>query len=296
MKVSIVGAGRVGRVLGALAKRAGNEIGDVVCRSARSAASAKRFIGDGEARDSLQPSALDADLILICVTDDRIAGTARLLSRFDRPGSTPSSRKRRRVALHTSGAVSSEALSPLREIGISIGSCHPLQTFESPARALPRVKSSYFCIEGDPDAIRAARRLVRAIGGRHIVLPPDLKGLYHAAAVMASGGLVALLSVCSELMSTCGLTERESLDVLLPLVQGTVDNVRQSGVVEALTGPVRRGDLGTLKKNLTTVERYCPGRLDLYRILAERSLDLAKRQGMSQSRIESMRRIISGSS
>ena len=291
MKVSIVGAGRVGRVLGLLAKRAGHEIGDVVCRSALSARSARKFIGGGVTRYRLQPSTVDADLILICVADDRIseiAGTlAGLGGRLPGPGSRKS-----RVALHVSGAVSSEALAPLRGIGISIGSCHPLQTFETPARALAAVPRSCFRLEGDRVALRAARKFVREIGGRQIVLPDELKGLYHASAVMASGGLVALLSVCSELLCACGLTEPESIGALLPLVQGTIDNVRHAGLVSALTGPVRRGDLGTLEKNLTAIALDKPERLDLYRMLADASLDLAKRQGMSGSRIKAMRRII----
>ncbi len=291
MKVSIVGAGRVGRVLGLLAKRAGHEIGDVVCRSALSARSARKFIGGGEARAQLQRSATDADLILICVADDGISDIAGSLADLGGRLPGPGSRKRR-VALHASGAVPSEALAPLRGIGISIGSCHPLQTFENSARALATVAKSYFGIEGDPLAIRAARKFVREIGGREIVVPSDLKGLYHASAVMASGGLVALLSVCSELLSACGLAESESFAALLPLVQGTIDNVRRAGVVNALTGPVRRGDLGTLQKNLTAISLSKPEWLDLYRMLTEASLDLAKRQGMSESRVKAMRRII----
>ncbi|HKG20593.1 MAG TPA: DUF2520 domain-containing protein, partial [Blastocatellia bacterium] len=149
MRISIIGAGRVGRTLGRLAHRSGHEVGDVVCSSRRSARSAVVFIGagapHGESRARLSP----AGLFLISTPDDRIMDAVELI------GGAPGTG--RPSALHTSGSLSSDVLSPLRERGFSIGSCHPLQTFPRPSRSEALVRSTYFCIEGDARAVRVAR-------------------------------------------------------------------------------------------------------------------------------------------
>ena len=104
-----------------------------------------------------------------------------------------------------------------------------------------------------------------------------MKSLYHAAAVMASGGVVALLSISLELLERCGLSSAESKKVLMPLVEGTVANVRAVGPARALTGPVRRGDAGTVRRNMKSIADVSSDWLEVYRQLAVRSLTLAER-------------------
>jgi predicted short-subunit dehydrogenase-like oxidoreductase (DUF2520 family) len=269
-----------------MAREAGYDITDVVCRSRRSALAAVRFIGAGNAQGYARARLSAADLILITTPDDRINDAVELVSRN-------ASRIEGCVALHTSGALTSEALSRLIPHGFSVASCHPLQTFESPARALSRAQSSYFCIEGEPEAVRAARKLVRRIGARYFEIPTEMKSLYHAAAVMASGGVVALLSISLDLLARCGLSEAESNKVLLPLVEGTVANVRAIGPARALTGPVRRGDAGTVKRNMKALASIDSNWLEIYRLLAARSLALAKESGMEEGPLKELLRIVS---
>jgi predicted short-subunit dehydrogenase-like oxidoreductase (DUF2520 family) len=194
--------------------------------------------------------------------------------------------------LHTSGAISGEILAPLRGFGMSVGSCHPLQTFQSPARAVESLKSSYFCIEGDPKACRAARRFVNDIGARYFEVPGDLKGLYHAGAVLASGGIVTLLSFSIEVLSQCGLTESEARKVLLPLVEGTLANIGAGGPARALTGPVRRGDAGTVERNLQALSAANRSAADLYRLLTKRAVSLAEEAGVSPDALATLRRLV----
>lgn len=263
MRISIIGAGRVGQTLGRLAREAGYGVGDVLCRSRRSARAAVRFIGAGrpQAFDGarLQP----ADLLLISTPDDHIERAVILIQ-------ANSDKLKGAVALHTSGALSSEALSPLTDCEISTGSCHPLQSFETPARALALVRQSYFCIEGKPRAVRAARRLVRSLGAGHFEVPTDMKALYHAAAVMASAGVVSLLSISLEALARCGLDEKKSRRVLLPLVEGTVANVRAVGTARALTGPARRGDVKTIERNIEALARVDKRWLQIYLLLIQK--------------------------
>lgn len=266
MRISIIGAGRVGQTLGRLAREAGYEIGDVLCRTRRSALAATRFIGAGSPQAARGARLSAADLVLISTPDDRIEEAADLVR------SNIESLKGA-SALHTSGSLSSEALAPL--YGVSVGSCHPLQTFESPVRALDLVSRSYFCIEGEPRAVRSARRLVRSFGSPHFEIPTGMKGLYHAAAVMASAGLVSLLSISLEMLARCGLDDARSRRVLMPLVEGTVANVRAVGPARAVTGPVRRGDMKTIRRNMESLARVDSRWLEVYKLLNERAASLA---------------------
>jgi len=280
LRISIIGAGRVGRALGKAAALAGHEIGDVVCQSRASALAAVRFIGEGHAQPSSTAVLAPASLILIAVQDDRIPEVVELILRQS-TSPTESARSSVRIgrrgvptALHTSGAISSQALAPLEPAGYAIGSCHPLQTFESPRRALQSLLGSYYCIEGDARAIRIARMFVKSIGGRSFAIQTGKKALYHAGAVLASGGLTALLSISLEILGRCGLGDKEARTVLFPLVEGTIDNIKSLGPARAMTGPIRRRDIGTVRLNAQALAGANPDWAAIYDLLARRSLSL----------------------
>jgi predicted short-subunit dehydrogenase-like oxidoreductase (DUF2520 family) len=288
LKLSIIGAGRVGQTLGRLGREAGYEITDVVCGSRRSARSATGFIGAGTPQVASSRQLHAANVIFIATPDDHIGEAVQLiLDNTRRIGGG--------VVLHTSGAVSSAALATLRESNFAVGSCHPLQTFESPLRALAVIPQSYFCIEGDVQAVRAARTFVRRIGARAFEIPTPMKSLYHAAAVMASGGVTALLSASLEALQHCGLNEAQARRVLLPLTEATVANVRAVGPRRALTGPVRRGDLGTVQRNLDALAAIDERWLGVYRLLAAYSLSLIESQ-LDRAEVEALQRLLKAAS
>ena len=281
MRISIIGAGKVGRTIGRAAFLAGNEIREVVCTSMASATAATRFIGAGSARESTELVLGPADLIVISTQDDRIPEAVRLIRRATRVAdrSRPQLRLSDKLTvLHTSGARSSKVLSPLRQAGFAIGSCHPLQTFESTRRSVALIRRSYFCIEGDAKAVRTARRLVRSLGGRFFEIPTAQKELYHAGAVLASGGLDALVSVSLEILVRCGLSEIGAKKVLFPLIEGTMANIQAVGPTRAMTGPVRRGDGGTIKRNIQALALVDEDWARIYKLLAKRSFTLLSRE------------------
>jgi predicted short-subunit dehydrogenase-like oxidoreductase (DUF2520 family) len=281
LKISIIGAGSVGQTIGRLAREAGYEITDVVSRRKRSAVAAARFIGAGRALSAAGAQLSAADILLIATPDDRIGEAVELaLNNASRFG--------RAVALHTSGAVASDALKSLAARGMAIGSCHPLQTFESPTRALELIPSSYFCIEGDRRAALAARRLVRLLGARYFEIPTQMKSLYHAAAVMASGGVVALLSISLDILKRCGLSDAQSRKALMPLVEGAVANTRAVGPRRALTGPIPRGDAGTVARNMKALARLDKQWLEIYRLLAARSLTLVAQSNIDLASLDKL--------
>lgn len=266
-QLSIIGAGRVGQTLGRLGQEAGYTIADVVCRSRRAAVSATRFIGAGTPQAAAGARLQAANTIFIATPEDRVGEAVRLVAN-NAQSVGPA------VVLHTSGALSSEALDALRELGFAVGSCHPLQTFESSRQALGVIQQSYFCVEGDRRAVRAARAFVRQIGARAFEIPTAMKPLYHAAAVMACGGITALLSASLDALQRCGLNEAEARRVLLPLSEATLANVRAVGPRRALTGPVRRGDVGTVRQNLDALGAADAQWQAVYRMLAAQSLRL----------------------
>jgi predicted short-subunit dehydrogenase-like oxidoreductase (DUF2520 family) len=183
-------------------------------------------------------------------------------------------------------------LAGLRRRRFSVGSCHPLQTFNSASGGVRLARKSFFCVEGDPSAVRAARNLVRRIGARHFEIKPGAKGLYHAAAVLASGGVTALVSISLEALRACSLGELQSRSVLLPLVEGTIRNVRSAGPARALTGPVRRGDAGTIRLNLDALGKIDPDWRELYRLLSRRALVLARHARTPGERLESVSQLV----
>jgi predicted short-subunit dehydrogenase-like oxidoreductase (DUF2520 family) len=168
-----------------------------------------------------------------------------------------------------------------------------LQTFENPLRACAVISQSYFCIEGDRQAARRARAFVRHIGARSFEIPTSMKPLYHAAAVMASGGVTALLSASLEALQHCGLSEARARQVLLPLTEATVANVRAVGPQRALTGPLRRGDVGTVQRNLEALAAIDPQGLAVYRLLATRSLSLIESQ-LDDAVVAALKKLLKG--
>jgi predicted short-subunit dehydrogenase-like oxidoreductase (DUF2520 family) len=283
MKISIIGAGRGGQTLGRLAHEAGYEIADVVCRTSRSANRAVKFIGAGKAQSLARVALSPADILFITTPDDRIAETVDLIRR---------SSLQPCITLHTSGALSSDVLQPLTTRGFAVASCHPLQSFATPQRGVSLMPHTYFCIEGDRRAVRQARQFVKAIGAKHFTIAKEKKNLYHAAAVLASGGVTTLISAALEMLAHCGLSEREARRVLLPLVEGSLENLAAVGAAKALTGPVRRGDAGTVRKNMQAIAEVDAGLVELYRRLAERSLLLAEEAGANEELLSATRKVL----
>jgi predicted short-subunit dehydrogenase-like oxidoreductase (DUF2520 family) len=185
------------------------------------------------------------------------------------------------VALHLAGALSVDPLTPLHGAGYAVGSLHPLQTVADPWHGENRFEGVAFAVAGEPIAVRAARRLVDGIGGKPLVIPSALRPLYHAAAVMASNYLVTLVAAASHALGEAGVPEEDRLPALLPLVQGTVDNLRRLGIAAALTGPIARGDADTVRLHLARLSG--DGRT-LYCALGQETVRLARAAGLDGDR------------
>lgn len=260
MELAILGAGKAGRTLGRLARGAGYEIGPVVCRTAGHAEEAVRFIGAGRAGTKLEGAALT----LVAVPDGEIAGVA---GRLRLPAGA--------IVAHTCAAYGAEVLRPHRPAG----AIHPLRSFADPARAAELFPGTACAIDGDPEAAEALERLARAIGGRPLRVRGDRRAVYHAGAVFASNYVVAVLEAALRLFEEAGVARAEALPALAALAEGALANVRSVGIPGALTGPVERGDAGTVRRHVEALSLHAPALVGAYAELARRAIEVALEKG-----------------
>lgn len=292
MSVSIIGAGRVGTALGIALKNAGYQISLVVTKHSPSARRAARLIDAGTpySRTKLakaDPSLAAKSILIIATPDDVIADTAaELAARL--PLAKPDS-KQIRAAFHTSGALSSEVLAPLRRKGFSVASLHPLLSISDSRTGAERLQEAFFSLEGDPSAKRLGKRLIHDLGARSFTIRSADKALYHAAALTASPNMTALFDIALEMMQRCGLSSRRAREVLLPLVQSTLDNLARQDPAQALTGTFKRGDMATVKTHLAAIKSAeLPEALAAYALLGRRSLKLARLKPAERRLLESL--------
>ena len=279
--VSIIGAGRLGTTLALALADKSYPIRSMVARRVASARKAAKLLDPSDDAVQVLPaknlgSLLPADLFLITTPDDQIAHVASELARLQTP--------RRATALHTSGALSAEVLAPLRKRGWSTGSIHPLISATGSTTVLD---GAFWSVEGDKTALRVAKTIVRDLGGKSFSIRSEDKPLYHAAAVMSAGNVVALFDVALEMLVQCGLTRTTARTVLLPLLASTVHNLETKDPADALTGTFARGDLETVKRHLKALKINTDA-LDLYRLLGKRSLKLTKRHPQITQMLDSV--------
>lgn len=213
-------------------------------------------------------------IVILAVPDDALAEVVHDLAMM---GPAPPGC----VALHLSGALSTDALGPLHHCDYAIGSMHPLMAVADPWLAGDRLIGAAFAMTGEPGANTAARRLVSALGGVPLTIAATLRPLYHAAAVMASNYLVALTGAAVRMLGEAGVDDDDAVRALLPLLRGTLDNIEQLGVRAAVTGPIARGDVDTVRLHLA---RLSPGDRVLYSGLGLELLRLAQAAGLDEAR------------
>jgi predicted short-subunit dehydrogenase-like oxidoreductase (DUF2520 family) len=276
-EVSVIGAGRLGTTLAVALSRIGYSIHSLVARRVQSARKAANLLdADVQVLAAKQMQSLrSADLFLITVPDDQIAQVAAGLSevRFN------TDQRKKITALHTSGALSSDVLAPLREQGWHTGSIHPLMSISGTQDADASLRGAFWSVEGDSSALRLGKTIVRDLGGKSFSIRSDDKPLYHAAAVMVSGNVTALFDVALEMLGECGLNRKTARSILVPLIASAVRNLESKDPAQALTGTFSRGDLETVKRHVAALKNNkLAEALELYRLLGQRSLKLTKEQ------------------
>jgi len=230
---------------------------------------------------------LEATTVILAVSDDAISDVAQTLIRTGLV--TPA-----HVFVHCSGALSAgEAFKAVRSQIGGAAVMHPLRSIADGAGTMRSLAGTIFGIEGDESGRARVRDLIGALRGQALELREEQVSAYHAAAAVVSNYLVALVDVAAELLEQAGIARDQAVPALLPLALGTLDNLRERGLPEALTGPIRRGDKETVARHLRAL-RESPEHTEMYRILGRRALVLSRALGDApQAQLEAISELLS---
>jgi predicted short-subunit dehydrogenase-like oxidoreductase (DUF2520 family) len=281
--VGIAGAGRVAQALGRLLYAAGEPVAFVASRNLEHAGTAAALIGPDVKAVSYSDLAHHAHRILIAVPDSALQSVASTLAMESG------------IALHTCGAQGPEALQALAQRGVFCGAFHPLQTISNPGSGAASLHGAAFAIAGDVPAVEWAEHIVHAANGRVLRIASERRPLYHAAAVMASNYLTAMLSAAQTLLMAADVDPQEALQALGPLARTSLDNALRQDPVAALTGPIERGDVSTIQAHLAALEHISGPIPLLYRAAGLQTLDLARRKGLCAERAAATERMLKAS-
>lgn len=282
LKLGFIGAGTVGTALAVRLAKSGYP---VVAVSSRSRASAEKLAGavsSCRAFDNNQSIADNAELIFITTPDDAIATVASKI-RWQ-PGQS---------VVHCSGADSTNILKPARELGAKVGAFHPLQTFASVKQAIENMPGSTFALEAEEPLLATLKEMATALDGHWVVLKAKDKVLYHASAVIACNYMVTLVKLATDLWPNFDIPPQQATQALLPLIRGTIHNIETVGIPSCLTGPIARGDIGTINKHLDALKQTAPHLLSTYCELGRQTIPIALAKGkINESQARELKTIL----
>ncbi|KGG81321.1 hypothetical protein Y919_01495 [Caloranaerobacter azorensis H53214] len=278
MKVGFIGAGKVGCTFGKYLKKNGFDVVGYYSRSFKSAQKGAKEI-EGIAFESLQELLDLTQLIFITTPDDAIKKVADEISEYY-------DIKKGQIFVHMSGALSSKELVSLKQKGAYIYSLHPLQSFADIKSALESLCFTVFTIEGDKEKIDIIKNILKKCGNRFFTITEELKGLYHASACVVSNYLVTLIDYGLKFYEIMGVDKDLAIEAVYPLIKGTIENIKELGTKRALTGPIKRGDVGTIVKHIDSLQNFAPELLNLYKILGYETVKLTEGDYKNKSILE----------
>jgi predicted short-subunit dehydrogenase-like oxidoreductase (DUF2520 family) len=274
--IAVVGGGKVGSVLGRLLVDHGQRVACIVSRTVRTARIAGRFVGCRHYATDLNALPSGINLVLIATPHETIPGVAGELATLKHLNF------RRLAVCHTSGMLTAQVLAPVSDLGATTFSFHPLQTFPrdfAPRRIVRSIPGIFYGVDGSVGAVACSKRLAKALGGTVILVPPEMREFYHAACVVASNHLTALLRVLERMYDVLGTRKVKFLPVFRPIIEATLNNVEASSPARALSGPVARGGVPTVERHLDSLVQHAPDVLSYFLAMTEETIDLARVKG-----------------
>jgi predicted short-subunit dehydrogenase-like oxidoreductase (DUF2520 family) len=268
IKLGFIGAGVVGSALAVRLSGGGYNVAAVASLHYASAVRLAEAVPGCRAFSQNQDVADNADLVFITTPDDVIPVVAATVRWH--PGQS---------VIHCSGADATDILEPARQSGAQVGSFHPLQTFASVEKAIENIPGSTFALEAEEPLLDILQDMVSDLEGDGVVLKASDRVAYHAAAVIACNYLVTLTKMATDLWQTFSVPRDQAIRALLPLLRGTLNNIENIGIPDCLTGPISRGDTGTVKKHLKALEQLTPGMVTTYRELGLQTIPIAVAKG-----------------
>ena len=268
LKLGFIGAGTVGTALAVLLSSKGYAVVTVSSRSRDSAERLAREVSGCQVAEGNQGVVDAADLVFITTPDDVIGHVAAQLQWHQGQS-----------VVHCSGAASTEILEPARRSGALVGSIHPLQTFAGVKQAIANIPGSTFAVEAEEPLLSTLKDIATDLNGSWIELRAGDKVAYHAAAVIACNYLVTLVKLATDLWQTFSVPPDRATKALSPLIQGTLNNINTIGIPQCLTGPIARGDSGTIKKHLDTLSKVAPTLVATYKELGLQTIPISLAKG-----------------
>jgi len=282
LNLGFIGAGTVGTALSVRLSSKGYPIAAVSSRSRTSAKNLARAVDGCHVFNSNQGVADNAELIFVTTPDDAIASVVSQIQWH--PGQS---------VVHCNGAASTDILQPAKEFGAQVGAFHPLQTFASARQAIENIPGSTFAVEAEEPLLSTLKDMATALDGHWVELKASDKVLYHAAAVIACNYMVTMVKLATDLWQTFAVPPHQATQALLPLLQGTINNIDAVGIPQCLTGPIARGDIGTIKKHLDALQEKVPSLLPTYRELGLQTIPIAVAKGrINQQQAQELRAIL----
>lgn len=285
--IAIIGLGKVGTAVGYLLRNAGHEITAIADRSADALERGVRYTGGNACTSPLQ-AARSARSIFITTPDDTIRSVCEEIAHG---GGFSSGTK----VAHMSGAGGLDLLESAHNAGAETATIHPLQSFVDIEGVITNIPGSTISITAGGEIREWAVRIVHDLGGTPFFVEDRDKPLYHAAACMASNYLVTLMNLVKEMYRNLGMEEDEAIRSFWPLVRGTVRNIEAGGTEQSLTGPIARGDIGTVQGHLKALGESMPQLLGLYREMGLFTVDIALgNKTLSAGRAEELTSLLKG--
>ncbi len=268
--VAIVGAGKVGSALAVALNNAGYPIVGVASRTLRSAQKLGQRLNVRYSEKASEVTA--ADIIFITTPDREITAAAQSIA-------ADGGYRSGQIVAHTSGSLPATAVEVAQKFGAKVASFHPLQSFADVKTAISNLPGSYFALEGEAEALAVLHVVVQDLKGTAFTIKKEDKPLYHAAAVVASNYLTATVYLATSMLKELGLENKQAVEALLPLIQGTINNIKKAGPIKALTGPIERGDGITLNKHLQALREINPIYKKTYQMLGRLTIEIAVSKG-----------------
>jgi predicted short-subunit dehydrogenase-like oxidoreductase (DUF2520 family) len=286
MGVGFIGAGKVATAFGRYLHEHGIAISGYYDRHAEKTARASNAT---RSRSFPNAAALasQTDIILITTRDDQIADVCRDLCNQNKINA-------RHLVGHMSGAHSARILDDAQRLGAAIFSLHPLQAFADEDKALAELPKTFFSLEGEGDRLQSVRQILTQTGNRFFSISSEHKSLYHLSACILSNYLVTLIDCGLAALGKSGIDPGDGFLAMRPLIEGTLSNIARLGPANALTGPIARGDAGTIQGHLQALA--IPGLEDidsLYRQMGLQTLKLAGQSALqSTDKVAAVRHLL----
>ncbi len=276
MNIAIVGAGKVGSVLGRVLIESGENIVCVVSRSSKSAQKAGKFLKCKNVSISLAAIPPKTDLVFIATPHHAVEDVAHKLA------AAAHLNFKKLSVCHASGMLTAEVLDPLAKKGVTVFSFHPLQTFPRDFESediLPTCRGIYYGVDGNAKGVNIAKRLAKKLDGKVILIKPEMRAFYHAACVVASNHLTTMLWILEQMFDELQTNEKKFYPVFEPIIHATLHNVACTSPTKALSGPIARGGVETVAEHFESLQRFAPNLVPYFGSVSAETTRLAEAKG-----------------